>query len=850
MADDAPATPAHAEAPPLPGMGMVRRFGWFFRLTGLSSAMARVRSEDHSVERIRAAHAKGPVVYVLLERSRLDHLALNTVLLRRRLPLGSWANGGSAFLWQPVFDAWRDLFARLRARLSSRGVPNPVGSGWLARRVAEGDTITVFLQHHGLAPAPEHDPLAAVLDAQLRTDRSIQLVPVILFWDKAPEGPGGLVRSFLLGGRESPSLLTRLRALYMPTPPGPFLQVGEPLDLATFVGRAAPERRLHSLRTLLRRYLKRESKVVRGPQLVPRSVLKTLVIDAPAMRRAAEEIARDEGVSADVVRKRMAKEFDAIAANFAWPMIRFLSWAMRPVWTRVFQGYDIRAEDLERIRTATRQGTAVLVPCHKSHFDYLLLSWVLFWDDLIVPHVVAGINLAIWPVHYLLRACGGFFIRRSFQGQKIHATVFARYLRELLLHGYTVEFFIEGGRTRTGRLLPPRPGVLEMTLDAAHAAPPGHQITLLPLAIAYEQVAEEGAYESELRGAEKKAESMGELIKARSVLNQRFGRVFLRVGEPVQARDVIPADWDTLDARARKPLLMHVGDRLVHGIGASMIVLPTAIVALGLLAHHRLGVRHDELMDRLHRLHALLHHVGALQADNLQHPDAAFRQALDRYVRDGRVVALGDGTDRVWQIVPAQRVLVDFHKNQIVHHLAGAAFAAAAIRGGPDGSFTAEQRLEDWTWLTTLMRREWIADPRQDARQRLEAALDTLALHGAIAQDGEAWTVVDEARIGELHGLVRALLESYLLVARAAARLADKPQDLKGFVKALHATQEAELAAGSVTRPEAFADVALKNAVAALVEDGLLTKGEDGLRAAGEGPGVAAERLARMAGLS
>src|SRR5690606_22166891 len=125
-----------------------------------------------------------------------------------------------------------------------------------------------------------------------------------------------------------------------------------------------------------------------------------------------------------------------------------------------------------------------------------------------------------------LRGAGAFFIRRSFKDDRIHPRVFGRYLRELLLHGYTVEFFIEGGRTRSGKLLPPKLGVLDMILEAAETAPVGHEITLLPVAIAYEQVAEERSYQEEMGGKAKKEESVGQLLQARSVLRRRFGRVF------------------------------------------------------------------------------------------------------------------------------------------------------------------------------------------------------------------------------------------------------------------------------------------------------------------------------------
>ena len=846
MSSPSPHLVRRDERPIRYGSAMMRRFGWFYRILGLGYATGRIRFEDHSVERIQTASAKGPVVYVLLQHSVLDHLALNAVLQRRRLPLSVWANGAFAFYWQPVAEAWRDVFTRVASLFRAGRAPDPVRSGWLTRTVAEGHTVTVFLRHGAASPDTADDPLRAILEAQETLEHgAIQLVPVICVWDRAPELADSAVRDFLLGSREAPSLFTKLRSMYV-GPGQPFLQVGEALDLAEFTRRASPDRRLESLRTLLRRFLKREGRVVRGPQLVPRSTLKQLVLDVPPMRRFAEEEARSQHTTPEAIQRKMSKEFDQVAASFSWPTIRFLSIAMRPVWTRVYSGYDIRPEDLERIRNASRQGTAVLIPCHKSHFDYLLLSWILFWDDLIVPHVVAGINLAIWPVHYFLRACGGFFIRRSFSGENIHAKVFSRYLRELLLHGYTVEFFIEGGRTRSGKLMAPRLGVLEMVLDAADAAPPGHEITLLPISIAYEQVAEEGAYRSELGGAEKTKESVGELVKARRLLRNRYGRVYLRVGEPLKSSEVVGKDWKALDADDRRDRLKAAGETIVHRIGESMVVLPTALVALALLAHDRQGITHADLMARLQRLRDLLGYHHALESDSLAHFDSAAAQALDRFIRQGSVRRLGEGDDRVWDIVPEQRAALEFHKNQVLHHLALPCLATACIVAHPEPTFTEADLQEAFVWLLHLLRREFIYDPEAPPAARLHEALDALVFHGAITRVDEAYTITDKARFAEVHGLLRSLLESYLLATRASVALHAKPLDAKSFTKDIQNQSDTWLARGTVTRPEAFSSVNLANATKVLLADGVVSDVDGKLVADVELAQAMAARIQRM----
>lgn len=827
---------------------MLRKFGWFYKALGLGFAMGRVRFEDHSAERIRHAARTGPIVYVLLQRSTLDHLALNAVLTRRRLPLSVWSHGAISFFWQPVREAWRDLFLRVRDRWQRGPLPDPVGSGWLTGTIAAGQPVCLFLEDGTEAgPDPEVDPLTAVLDAAALTDRSIQLVPVICVWDRAPEAHESAALTFLRGSRERPTLWTRLAALFLPRRQRPFVQVGEPLDVDALLARVSRERARDAARTILRRYLKRESRTVRGPALLPRRVLKQLVLQSPAIRRFATDHAAASGQPGERVERALSTEFDKVAADFRFGAIRTMSWVMHPLWNRVYAGYEIPPEDLDRIRSAMRNGTAVLVPCHKSHFDYLLLSWVLFYADLIVPHIVAGVNLAIWPVSLLLRACGAFFIERSFAGKPIHAAVFRRYLREILLHGYTLEFFVEGGRTRTGRLLPPKGGVLEMVLDGARHAPAGHEVTLLPVAISYEQVAEERAYQSELGGAEKRKESFRELLKARRVLRNRYGRVFVRVGEPLVASSVI-AGWDDLDEDARRARVLEIGETLVHRIGEVVTILPTSVVALALLAHHRGALPDPDLKARVLRLVAWFGRRNAPMTPLVaQHADAAMARALDRFLAAGHVRAHGVGDTRVWEVVPDHRMVLDFHKNQVMQHLVAAGMVTAALHATGDDVDRADL-VEPVARLRGLWAREIVLPPHTSDADLVDDGLRDLSAHGAVDLEGARVRVVDPERAGEIHGLVRAVLESYAIAVEAVLDADARPGDLKAWTRTLTGLREAWIASGRATRPEAFATVPLQNALKVLIDRGVLR--QDGATLTADRDAAAALRawLAPMVG--
>jgi len=812
-----------------PGASMVRRFGWLASLTGLTWLVGRLRLEDHSAEHIRRAHTDGAVVYVLPRRDGFDHFALNMVLNGRNLPLSRWARGIGGSWYQPIGDAITSWRRRLQAWW--RGADDPVDSGQLATWLRGRGTVTLFLDEPGrwLGTPP---PDAVEFLSQLQTDCPVRFVPVMVVWDRGPETPSAL-RHFFLGRRDAPGWLGRVVNLVWRSREA-FVHVGRPVSLQAVQERIAPERRASALRKILRRALRREDKLVRGPRLLPNETMRSLVLDNPPMRELAEREAAATSSTVQTVRQEMDRQYDRIAARFSWTVIRALHVLLQPLWTKVFSGVDVREEDLDRVRTAMRDGTPVLVPCHKSHFDYILVTWVMYHHHLIVPHVVAGMNLAVWPIDRILRGCGGFFIERRFAGKRLFPAVFGRYLRELVRQEYPIEFFIEGGRTRSGKLLQPRVGVLGMVLDAAELRAQGREVTLLPVALAYEQVAEEGAYAAELGGEPKRRESFLELLRARSVLRRRFGRVYLRVGEPIPCSELVDAhegrpSWSQRPRHDRKELLQRVGERIIHRIGAAMVLLPTSLVALGLLAHHRRGLTDADLRERCHRFLTFLRRRDVVEAASLTTADQAITQALDRFVREGRVESLEHGEQRVWAVGPDQRITLDFYKNQVLHHFADALLVAAAVRALPARPFTEDDVAGNVRTLIWVLRKELSLDPERAARQVVDDGLDALVAHGALSHTDEAWVVADGVCMGEIHALIRPILEAYVLVARSVPTDEREPRD--ALIDRLQADGPARLAAGDISRPESLSRVTLKNAATALAEDGTVDRDEEGLRA-------------------
>ncbi len=818
---------------------MVRRFGPLVHLSGLSFLLRRIRLEEHSAEHIRQATQRGTVVYMLHTRSILDWLALNKMLNARRLPLARYTHGVRSTLFQPLLTAVSTAWGALKRRWANGPEPDPMDTGWLAQAMANGMTTCLFaVRPRILGPGRETsgpDAIDILLEAQRLSDKPIQVVPVVVVWRRGPQAVRSEVERFVLGAEDEPGPLQKL-AIVLSRSADALVQAGEPLDMQELMERFAdepPRRQARTARLLLRRYLYRESHIIRGPRIRPYRWVRRTVLSSPEVQDAVRVEAAETGRSTAVVQAQVERMLDKLAARMAYPFVRFADYFCRFLFTRIFNGVDMRPEDAERVREALRRGTPIIVPSHRSHLDYILISWVFYQHDLQIPHVCAGDNLAFWPLGSVLRRVGGFFIKRSFKGERLFPVVFERYLRQLIRDGFPIEFYLEGGRSRTGKLLPARHGVLGMVLDAASGLRGDRDVTFLPVAISYEQIAEARSYARELGGEEKKSEDIGQMVKAGKVLGQRFGRVYLRVGESLSSQDIFAeagGPWRSADRQVRRDILQRTGERLMYRIAERMVVLPTGLLATVLLAQSRPFVRTDEVGPRAARFLGLLRRCEAPDSErDLDRPDV-LASALRRFQRSRFVQTVNEGGSERIRVQPDARISLEYYKNGIVHYFAPASLLAAVIRASQRrGALDAQNIGEQFAQLVRVLRFELPFDPETSADTLLSRALDELCAYGAVRRsiDG-AWQVDNAAYLDELAELTRNFIESYHLVLRAVAALRERDATRRDFVRSIQAWARPRLGADELMRPEALSLVNLQNAWKVFGEDGVVVIRSDG----------------------
>src|SRR5690606_22637234 len=238
------------------------------------------------------------------------------------------------------------------------------------------------------------------------------------------------------------------------------------------------------------------------------------------------------------------------------------------------------------------------VPCHRSHIDYLLLSYLLFTHGLTPPHIAAGINLNMPVIGGLLRRGGAFFMRRTFKGNPLYTAVFNEYLHTLFSRGFPVEYFVEGGRSRTGRMLQPKTGMLAITLRSylrSHRLP----VVFVPVYIGYERVLEGRTYLGELRGAQKKKESFFDLFKVLGALKQRFGQVSVNFGAPIKLGEFLDHEQPGWREQALAPAFRpdwlnpttsRLAEHIARHLNEAAAINPVNLVALAMLSTPKLAI--------------------------------------------------------------------------------------------------------------------------------------------------------------------------------------------------------------------------------------------------------------------
>lgn len=518
--------------------------------------------------------------------------------------------------------------------------------------------------------------------ASQNPDMEIQIVPAAIFWGRAPEQRSGLKLLFSEQWKEGGRWRRLMQVLLQGRET--MVHFSAPLSLRDIVDEGLGAKKAErKIARILRVHFRRQRAATIGPDLSHRRNLFNSILRTSEVRVAIQQEVSSNKMSEQRARARARSYLREISADYSYPVVKFLAVLLSKVWNRLYDGVDLA--NVDNLRQIAPDYELVYVPCHRSHIDYLLLSYVIYNQGLMVPHVAAGKNLDLPIIGPILRSGGAFFMRRSFKGKRLYSVVFESYLSAIIARGYSIEFFVEGGRSRTGRLLKAKPGMLAMTVRS-FLKNRTRPIAFVPVYFGYEKLIEGQAFIGELRGGPKSKETFLSFLRYLPSLRNSFGKVSVNFGQPLilhELLDEVHEEWrDDEDSSQWLPqLVAELGDRIMLRINEAASVSPAALLSMVLLSTPRQTMLESDLREQLEMLVQLLSAAPYSPWMSLTQKTAdeiiAHGVALDIVIREERELGA------VVCMRTRNAVLMTYVRNSIQHLLILPSLVAACFTNRP-----------------------------------------------------------------------------------------------------------------------------------------------------------------------
>ncbi len=626
-----------------------------------------------------------------------------------------------------------DLLTLERA-CRERGMPSPTASlAFCGRRFSR--RYVVLRPSRGFVfrrPSTTGSALLRELVEVAKQEREdLLLIPVAIYWGRSPRKERSVLKILFA---ENWGVVGRTRKFFATIFLGrdTLMRFSHALPLSSIVQEnIGKDIAFRKVSRILRVHFRKRRTATVGPDLSHRRTVLNQVLHAPAVRRAIRAEAGDDPAAIEKAERKARDYAYEIAANISYTIIRLAERVLRWLWHRIYDGIELN--HVERLHDVARDKEIVYVPCHRSHLDYLLLAYIVYEQGLQLPHVAAGINLNIPIVGAILRRGGAFYLRRSFKGNRLYAAVFDAYLEQILARGHSLEYFIEGGRSRTGRLLAPKGGMLAMTVNA-YLRNPKRPLVFVPVYFGYERLIEGDSFISELGGATKQKETLSGLVRSVTALRENFGKAYVNVAEPLDLDPLlerIRPDWrDAVPDDGERPgwvadIVNELGERIMIGINSAAAVTPISLLAYVLLATPKQTMGATELHQQLRLSVDLLKRFR--YSDSVTVPDMTPDEIIGHGEHLGAVSRTAHPMGDFIHMSEHTAVLMTYFRNNILHLLAVPAAVACCFIQGRQLEHAEIQRLVDliYPFMQKELCLKWpVADIDDVTTEAIEALVE------------------------------------------------------------------------------------------------------------------------------
>ena len=805
----------------------------------LSSALlgflfSRISIDPKQTEKLETLRQEGVIIYTTKYKSHFAFLFCHTRYRLLGLPNPNIGFAFNFYRWQPITRLMKIFLSKLIHFFRYFSFSDPFKRGYIEKELLSGKSAMMSLigrkGFYKRFVKSKTDPLAHLIEIQKKIDKPIFMVPQLMFFSSHPDHSTLSFIDLIFGSKERPGKFRRILTL-LKNPGKTFVELSEPVSIKEFVEEADinlmdTDQQALALRRRLVHQINRHRQTITGPILKSREEIKENILTCDSVQPYLETYAKENDKPLAQVRKEADDILEEVAANYSMNWIRAYDAVVTWLKNNRFDGMIIDTDGLKRLKEVSKNAPLILVPCHKSHLDYLMISYAFYRNNMPCPHIAAGKNLSFWPLGTIFRGGGAFFLRRTFRGAEFYSRIFSEYVKKILLEGFNIEFYIEGGRSRSGKMLSPKFGMLSILINAFKEGA-CKDLIFVPIFIGYDRVMEESSYLHEVEGGEKAAESIMQMIKARKFITKRYGKIYINFHEPISFNDYCAQNHISLHTHTREDhgqLMRDLGYKFIDCINKSSIVTPHAVVASAMLNCSRVSFSYAKLKEYTDTYMTYLLSQNANLADTLIiDPESALRSALLNYVQRKFVEASAKDEnfvteDTVFKVKQSKRPALEYYKNNSIMFFIGASYTSLSILDAEAFQFTTTNLHETFRFLQDLFSYEFAPDtvstPEYIVRKNVKAFIDEAILipHRSLP-DTYNLTAHGLKKLHLFANFLKTYFESYEVVFQFFLKYPQEEYDYKSRLKKIQAIANAMYKNNELETSEAISRINFSNCV-------------------------------------
>lgn len=791
-----------------------------------------IKIDEQQTDLIRQLEEDAIVVYVSKFTNYFEFLFFYRRYRQLDLPFPQIGFDYKIYLWQPASRLLRIMLAQIDFFFRNLKLLHPYNSDYLRQELIKGRAGYLSLvgkkAFYRRFIKSQKSPIEYLLETQKLFQRPIYLIPQLIFFTKKPHRAHPSTLDMIFGPEDNPGKIRRLIALFK-HPEKIFVEISEPINLRDYL--SAPGVRDRSIeyqslmlrRDLLRR-MNRHRQSITGPIIKTREEFKEGIFASDRFRQFLDEYSENRDIPIREVRKKADGYIEEIAAKYNPGVLKVYSAIVGWIIRTMFEDVIINTETLNKVKNMSLKGPLVLLPCHKSHIDYLILSYLMYHNNMPCPLIAAGKNLSFWPLGPLFRSGGAFFIRRSFKGAILYSRVFSEYIHKLLEEGFNIEQFIEGGRSRTGKLLMPKLGLLSILLNA-YKNDACDDMIIVPIYIGYDRVLEEKSYLDELEGGKKEPENLKQVIQARKFLRKRYGKIYIQFHDPISLNELLgDKPLKEMESEEQSALCRNLGHRVLHAIGRTTVVTPHGLVASAILNCDAEHFSADSLMPIIDTYLKHLATQNAKLADTLVYDSYnAIQKAILSYIQRKFIEPLPadkkkQPSDATYQINIGKRPNLEYYKNNCVGFFIPAAFTTLKILETNTSQFDAADLYEGYAFLQDFFKYEFSYNSDREIESYVQQNLDAFREDGTLTFESEptnAYRLTESGsrKLKRFAIFLKPYLESYWIVLNFFMITPANTIKRKDRLKKITEIGDQMFKRKEITRKEALNKISFLNAV-------------------------------------